>query len=98
MRQSTSCFIIAVIIAIAILKDVHAAPVAAVDLQKREGNLLHAFSLGLVAVKDGVFSTLDGIQHPEHGSGSRKDIEKSATEAGHNVGSGIGTALGNGAI
>lgn len=97
MRQA-SYLTIFFLLTIALFKNVYAAPTSAIAIQKREGNLLHAFGLGLVAVKDGVLGTLDGIQHPEKGSGSRKDIEQSATTAGNNVGSGLGTALKNGAI
>lgn len=94
----TSVLILAILIVSAFFHNVYGAPMPAVSLEKRNGNLLYSFGLGLLAVKDGVVSTLDGIQHPENGSGSRKDIEKSATDAGHNVGSGIGTALGNGKV
>ncbi|GAA5799242.1 hypothetical protein EDC94DRAFT_608233 [Helicostylum pulchrum] len=64
-------------------------------LQKRGDGLVHTTGWALLAINEGVKSTVSGIENPTV-PGSKEEIEASAKSAGTQVGSAIGHAVKGG--
>ncbi|MBM6386398.1 MAG: hypothetical protein JSY10_20790 [Paenibacillus sp.] len=64
-------------------------------LQKRDDGLVRTVGWALLAIKEGVKSTMSGIENPTV-PGTKEDIEASAKNAGTQVGSAIGHAVNSG--